>query len=383
MAAANAFHVSVRIDRPYDEVYAFVANPRNMPKWAAGLSSGLEEDRTRGDWVGKGAEGDDKRVRFTERNRFGVADHVVTLADGSTVHVPLRVLRSGEGSEVVLTLFRQPKMSDAELAADRASIERDLAKLTRLLESGDTGPRPKPLEHVRFPNESDGYRAARNALLEAEMDLRRHLESVAAQRRALPPGGVVPHDYVFERMSAEGRPEKVKLSELFSEGKDTLLIYSFMFGPGRPPCNGCTHMLDELDPALRHGLQKLDFLVVAKSPIQRIVDLGRERGWRYLPLASTAGNDYDKDYYGDSQRLTPAMRKQQNFKDGEEWDMPMLNVFQRTAEGIRHTWGSELLWVPAEPGQQYRHNDLIDPVYNLLDLTPGGRGDFEPQLEYR
>jgi predicted dithiol-disulfide oxidoreductase (DUF899 family) len=134
---------------------------------------------------------------------------------------------------------------------------------------------------------------------------------------------------------------------------------------------------------VHHASQKIDFLVVAKSPVQRIVDLGRERGWRYLQLASTAGNTYDADYYGDSQRLTPAMRKQQSFKDGEEWDMPMLNVFQRTAEGIRHTWGSELLWVPAEPGQEYRHNDLLDPVYNLLDVTPGGRGDFEPQLQYR
>ena len=237
---------------------------------------------------------------------------------------------------------------------------------------------------MRFPNESDGYPTARNALLEAEMDLRRQLESVAVQRRALPPGGVVAHDYVFERMSPEGRPQQVKLSELFSEGKDTLAIYSMMYGPERAePCSGCTHFLDGLDGAARHALQKIDFLVAAKSPIQRIVDLASRRGWRWLPLASTAGSDYDRDYYGDSRRLTPALREQQEFEEGVEWDMPMLNVFQRTAEGIRHTWGSELLWVPAEPGQEYRHNDLLDPLYNLLDVTPGGRADFQVKVDYR
>jgi predicted dithiol-disulfide oxidoreductase (DUF899 family) len=98
---------------------------------------------------------------------------------------------------------------------------------------------------------------------------------------------------------------------------------------------------------------------------------------------STAGNTYDKDYYGDSLGLTPAMRKQQDFKDGEEWDMPILNVFRREVGGaVRHTWGSELLYVPAEPGQEYRHNDLIDPLWNLLDTTPEGRGDFQAKLDY-
>ena len=97
---------------------------------------------------------------------------------------------------------------------------------------------------------------------------------------------------------------------------------------------------------------------------------------------STAGNDYDRDYFGDSTGLVPAVRKQQDFKDGEEWDMPILNVFRRGRDGICHFWGSELLYVPPEPGQEYRHNDLLDPVWNMFDLAPEGRGDFQPKLDY-
>ena len=77
------------------------------------------------------------------------------------------------------------------------------------------------------------------------------------------------------------------------------------------------------------------------------------------------------------------MRDQQEFKPGEEWDMPILNVFRRDGGTIRHFWGSELLYVPPEPGQEYRHNDLLDPLWNMLDVTPEGRGDFHPRLEYR
>ena len=234
------------------------------------------------------------------------------------------------------------------------------------------------MEYLHFPNESAEYRRVRNSLLEEEMALRRQIERVAAQRRALPMGGTVPEDYRFE--GAEG---STRLSALFG-AKDTLAIYSFMFGPERArPCPGCTHFLDGLDGSAPHILQRIAFVVVAKSPMQRLLDFACERGWRHLRLLSTAGNTYDRDYYGDSTALSPAMRHQQEFTDGEEWDMPILNVFRRDGSTIRHFWGSELLYVPPEPGQQYRHNDLLDPVWNMFDVTPAGRGDFEPKLEYR
>ncbi len=190
-------------------------------------------------------------------------------------------------------------------------------------------------------------------------------------------------DYVFEGLDGNRRPAQMKLSELFSPGKDSLAIYSFMYGPERDqPCAGCTHTLDSLDGVARHAPQRINLFIVAKSPLARLLAFARERGWDHLTFLSTAGNNYSRDYFGDSRGLSPAMRRQQDFKDGEEWDMPMLNVFRRDANGVRHFWSSELLYVPAEPGQEYRHNDLIDPLWNLLDTTPEGRGDFEPALAY-
>ena len=238
-------------------------------------------------------------------------------------------------------------------------------------------------EHVAFPNESAAYRKARNTLLDAEMELRRQLERVAAQRRTLPPGGVVETDYVFEALGPNGNPVSKKMSHLFTDGKDSLVLYSFMYGPERDrPCPGCTHFLDSFDGVARHATQRVNLYIVAKSPLARLLAFARERGWQHLSFLSTAGNTYDRDYYGDSLGLSRALRIQQEFKDGEEWDMPMLNVFRREGDTIRHCWGSELLWVPPEEGQEYRHNDLIDPLWNLFDTTPEGRGDFDPQLDY-
>ena len=239
------------------------------------------------------------------------------------------------------------------------------------------------VHHLQFPGESAEYRTARNALLEEEMKLRREVERVAALRRALPPGGVLKQDYVFEGIGPNGAPTPIKLSELFAPGKDTLAIYSFMYGPERQrPCPGCTHFLDGVDGAARHVTQRVNFVVVAKSPLARLLAFAQERGWPHLTLLYTNGNDYDSDYFGDSQALPKAVRDQQEFKDGEEWDMPILNVFRRDGGTVRHFWGSEVLYVPAEPGQEYRHNDLLDPVWNMFDVTPEGRGDFQPKLEY-
>jgi len=245
-------------------------------------------------------------------------------------------------------------------------------------------PKPhRPLEHLKFPGEDTAYRTARNALLDEEIALRRQIERIAAQRRTLPPGGLVQEDYVFEGLDRNRRPAQMKLSELFAPGKDSLAIYSFMYGMERSqPCSGCTHTLDSLDGVARHAPQRLNLFVVAKSPLARLLAFARERGWDHLTFLSTAGNNYSRDYFGDSRALSPAMRRQQDFKDGEEWDMPMLNVFRRDGGGVRHFWSSELLYVPADPGQEYRHNDLIDPLWHLLDTTPEGRGDFEPALTY-
>jgi predicted dithiol-disulfide oxidoreductase (DUF899 family) len=231
----------------------------------------------------------------------------------------------------------------------------------------------KPLHVVRFPGETDAYRAARDRLLKAEMALRQQTEDIAALRRALPIGGNIPVDYSFDD---EGDTpvdtdieRQTRLSDLFENGKDSLVIYNFMFGPAMAqPCPSCSSILDALDGEMPHLRQRTNLAVVAKSPIQRIRQFARGRGWRHLHLLSSAHNTYNADYHGET-------------ADGRQ--MPMLNVFVRRDGQIHHTWGTELMFVVPEPGQDPRHVDPIWPLWHVLDYTPEGRGvDWRPSLTY-
>jgi predicted dithiol-disulfide oxidoreductase (DUF899 family) len=238
------------------------------------------------------------------------------------------------------------------------------------------------MPHLSFPNESTEYRTARNALYDAEVALRAQIESVAQQRRRLPPGGEVPEDYVFERIGANLLPEKVKLSQLFGR-HDTLVLYSFMYGPDREdPCPGCTHLLDSVDGSARHIDQRVAFYVVAKSPIARLAAWAAQRPWHHLQFVSTAGNSYDADYFGDTSKLSPEMRQAFNVPDGQNWDETIYNVFHRKEGKIRHFWASELSFGPAEPNQHHRSGDLTNALWGLLDMTPEGRGQFFPKVRY-
>jgi predicted dithiol-disulfide oxidoreductase (DUF899 family) len=237
------------------------------------------------------------------------------------------------------------------------------------------------MEHLQYPNESADYRAARNALLDEEIKLRAQIETVSRLRRTLPEGGTVPEDYVFERIGQSLMPEKVKLSELFGP-HDSLILYSFMYGPDRKtPCPGCTHLLDGINGAAQHVTRRAAFHVVAKSPLARLVALGRTRGWN-MSLLSTAGNSYDADYFGDTSKFSKAMRAQHKVPDGEDWDETIFNVFTRKDGVIRHFWGSEMAFAPPAPGQHHRAGDMVDPLWNMLDMTPEGRGDFFPKVTY-
>jgi predicted dithiol-disulfide oxidoreductase (DUF899 family) len=215
---------------------------------------------------------------------------------------------------------------------------------------------------MRFPNEDRKYRKARDELLRAEIGLRRQVEQVAALRRKLPAGGEVPQDYEFE---AEDGP--VRLSELFSKGK-TLVAYSFMYGPKmKQACPSCTSILDSLDGAAHHLAQVTNLVVIAKSPLARIREHARKRGWRHLELLSSEKSTYNRDYGAE----TP-----------EGAQMPMLNVFRKDG-AVRHFWGSELLYAKSGAGQDPRHADLIWPLWNVLDVTPEGRGKgWYPRLDY-
>ena len=221
------------------------------------------------------------------------------------------------------------------------------------------------MTELSFPGESAEYRAARKRLLQSEIALRRQTEAVAAERRTLPPGGVAPQDYVFHE-GADGRA--VKLSELFGD-KPVLLLYSWMYGPAMArPCPSCTSMLDGLDGQVTALSQKVAVAVVAESPIGRMREFAAERGWRNMRLVSADGTSYQRDYRGE---------------DAQGRQQPMLNVFEKGSDGvIRHVWASELLYAPLEPGQDPRHIDMVWPLWNFLDLSPDGRGDFRPSLSY-
>ena len=217
---------------------------------------------------------------------------------------------------------------------------------------------------ARFPNESRAYRAARNRLLSAESKLRKHVEQVAALRRKLPPGGKLPRDYEFE---AEGGT-RIRMSQLFEPGTNTLILYSYMYGPDRKaPCPMCTSFLDSLDGAAPHIEQRASLAVVAKSPIARIVGFARSRGWRNLRLLSSAGSTYNREYFGEA-------------ADGSQ--MPSLNVFRRRGRAIHHFFHTELLFAKSEKGQDPRHVDMAWPLWNMLDFTPEGRGKWYPSLQY-
>jgi hypothetical protein len=126
-----AKHISVSINRSAAQVYAFASNPENLPKWAAGLSGSIK--KVNEDWIGEAPMGRVK-VKFAEKNKFGVLDHDVTLPSGVKVYNPMRVFPNNEGSELVFTLYRQPDMSDQKFAEDAEWVEKDLAKLKTLLE---------------------------------------------------------------------------------------------------------------------------------------------------------------------------------------------------------------------------------------------------------
>src|SRR5262245_25462683 len=225
---------------------------------------------------------------------------------------------------------------------------------------------------ITFPNENPDYRTARDALLAREVELRRAMEDVAAARRALPMGGAVAEDYEFT-----GPSGPVRLSELFAPGRDSLVVYHFMFprdpaddrpGPHDGACPSCTALLDQLDGAAEHAAQNLDFVAIAKGPAERVLGFARERGWERLRVLSSQGTTFNRDY---------------NAETAEGVQLPMLNVFHRDGDVVRHFWGSELFYAPVEPGQETRHVGTLEPLWNLFDFTPEGRPrDWDEQLSY-
>ena len=214
---------------------------------------------------------------------------------------------------------------------------------------------------VRFPNESGDYREARDALLAEEIELRRHIERVAEQRRALPPGGIVPRNYA---LIGENGP--VNFSDLFGD-KQTLAVYSYMYGPKREqPCPMCTSLMAGWDGESLDVEQRIALVMVARSPIERLLAVKKDRGWQHLRLYSDIDGDFTRDYVS-----------------ADDADMPAFNVFTRRDGSIRHFWSGEMGASTADPGQDPRGAPDLMPLWTILDNTPEGRGsDWYPSLQY-
>jgi predicted dithiol-disulfide oxidoreductase (DUF899 family) len=215
---------------------------------------------------------------------------------------------------------------------------------------------------IRHPNESEEYRRARQELLIEEIDLRRNAERVASLRRRLPPGGEVPDDYRF--VAEDG--SEVYLSDLFGE-HETLIIYSYMFGPEREsPCPMCTSLMGGFDHKIADIRQRVAIAFTARSPIERLKDEKALRGWNDLPIYSDTSGDYTRAYVS-----------------AEDADMPAYNVFSRRGGVIRHFWSDEITGEMADPGQDPRGAVEMDALWLALDTSPEGRGsDWHPQLTY-
>ncbi len=229
--------------------------------------------------------------------------------------------------------------------------------MTQLKAAAELAAKSKP-----YPNDSAEYRAARVALLAEEIELRRHIERVAVQRRALPPGGEA-RDYQFR--DAAGKT--TGMAELFGT-HDTLVTYFWMYGPEREQaCPMCTAFLGAIDIPSRDIAQRVAIAVIGRSPVARQLAYARTRGWRNLTFYETVGDDFARDYRG----LAP---------DGSEW--PALDVWVKRDGHVQHFWGSEMGGTE-DPGQDPRGAPDPTPLWNILDLTPAGRGsDWYPKLEY-
>jgi len=215
----------------------------------------------------------------------------------------------------------------------------------------------------RMPNESTEYRAARNALLAEEIELRRHIERVAVQRRALPPGGEVRGNYRFI-----GQHGPVDFAALFGD-KSTLVTYSWMFGPQRErPCPMCTSLLGAWDGEARDMEQNVALAVIARSPYERMQAFARERGWRHLKLYSDANGEFSRDYHATGK---------------EGGDEPAFNVYTKRDGVIRHFWAGEMGFETADPGEDPRGAPDLMPLWTVIDCTPEGRKPtWYPSLDY-
>jgi predicted dithiol-disulfide oxidoreductase (DUF899 family) len=217
------------------------------------------------------------------------------------------------------------------------------------------------MSEIRYPNESQAYRTARDALLKDEQELVAKVKAVAEKRRQLPPGGQLKEDYTFQWANDGKVGKSVKFSELFGD-KPTLLLYSWMFGPNwDKPCPSCTSLMDGFDRTWYQVTRNAAFVGIAKAQPERINAWAKERGWSQIDLLSGFESSFQADY------------KCQG--DSDDMQYPVMLVFQKRDGKIFHFWSTE---------SNTNHVDTVWPYWNLMDFTPEGRPDrLTPPQKFR
>ena len=209
------------------------------------------------------------------------------------------------------------------------------------------------MSEPRYPNESKAYREARDALLREEQALVDKVKAVAARRRSLPPGGELKENYAFQWANEGKVGKRVKFSELFGD-KDTLMLYSFMYGPNWDnPCPSCTSLMDGFDRSAYQVTRNAAFAGIAKAPAEKIDAWAKKRGWSQIALLSGYESTFQADY------------KCQGDSDDMQW--PVMLVFTKRGGKIHLFWATEL---------DSNHVDTVWPYWNLMDFTPEGRPDL-------
>ena len=226
------------------------------------------------------------------------------------------------------------------------------------------------MQYTRLPGQSANYIQRREELRLAEIELMRHGERVAEMRRQLPPGPVV-QDYVFlegprDLAAGDDPVTTIRLSELFSGPDRTLVMYQFMFGKLQTTaCPMCTMWIDGFNGVADHLQQNVDFVVVAAAEPAVLRQYARARGWTNLRFLSAGASTFKFDL---------------GSEDADGNQDSTVSVFTRDENGeIRHFYSAH----PRMAGDiAERGIDTIAPVWHVLDLTPEGRGDWYPELEY-
>ncbi len=218
--------------------------------------------------------------------------------------------------------------------------------------------------------ETPDYDKRREELRQAEIELMRHQERVAAMRRDLPPGAVV-SDYVFQegprQLDAGDAPvTTVRLSELFTAPDRPLVIYQLMYGKAQTsPCPMCTMWIDGFNGVAGHIARNADFAVAAAADPATLRAHARARGWHRLRLLSCADSTFKYDL---------------GSEDGDGAQESTVSVFTLGTDGSpRHSYTAHPFM---SDDINQRGIDLLAPVWQLLDLTPRGRGDWYPGLGY-